>query len=321
MNIYKSFILFLTVFAAAPSYAQPWKSGTKALQTIRNGAAPVALKLPRVSGAAATPARLAAQSATFRVQYLQASRAVELAAKNITKPVELTYENKPIVIGTPAAGISPVDKRKVALTMAKRQQEQVLYNWGKSLADANALGYRTAPQITAENETVLLTINRNTAVIHPGQAAGNETVITPVEIGINAQALQAATDAFTPTTLTAVFAEDPALLAGFFYLHENFMESMAQFDAAAQARHTIPTGGLKNWLKGKSAQTKLINNNHLHTAANLAADTASLLKFMSQHEEVFSPALESYKKIMRLHNANSNTPSVFQNFWNQLTSI
>lgn len=321
MKTCKLFVLFLTASAATVSYAQAGRAGEGALQAIRKGTAAVALNPRALPRAVTAHARLAEQSAVFRTQYAQAAQAAEQAAKNMAKPVELSYGKKPVVIGTPSAGTAPVARRKVALTAAKRQQEEVMYNWGEALDKANALGYRTAPLITVEDETVLLTINRNTAVIRSGQANGSETVITPVEIGVNALTLKSAAEVFTPDMLAAVFAEDPAQAAGFFYLHENFKNSLAQFQAASDAFNMLPTGRFKSWLRGNAKQTQLVHSNYDRSAANLAVDTAYLLKFMSMHTEVFSSALESYGKIMRLHNANAHTPSVFQNFWNQPTSI
>lgn len=312
--------LILTILAfcvSAAGFAQGLKH-LKSLKNIRMGAAPIQIKTLR------TP-RLSAGPAHFQTRYSEALKTLETATRNAAAPVELTYTKQPVVIGAPTSPkIGTITRQKMALTQAQKQVDRVLYDWGESLARTNLSGYKTAPSVTGQpNGEAVLILNGNTAFIRTTPAKEGETVITPAEIGINADALNAAAAPLTREMLAAVWKESPEKIAQFVYLQQNFTESWEEFKAAADALHTLAPGKKPlEWLTGPSAQTQLVRQNYNYAAANLGASSAELLKFMSlQADEICTSALESYRSIMRLHNQNSHTPDVFQTFWERPVSI
>ena len=314
MKTSKILFFLLAACAAVPASAQKWKAGEGALQAIRTAQTAVRLNVTALPGNLSAT-RAAAQSAAFRSQYTQALQAVKDAARSAAAPVELTYKAKrPVEIG--GQGIGPVARRKMAVTAKQR------HDWGKTLADNQALGLKNAPRVARENDAPVLIHNKNKAFIRSQKADAGETVITPVEIGVNAATLKSATEGLTPDMLTAVFNQTPEHAAGFFYLHEQFTQSLAKFEASADALHTLAaTTSLKERMFGPSEQTVLIRQNYGNAAANLAEDAINLLKFMELHPDVFSASLKSYREIMRLHNVNSHTPATFQTFWKNPVSI
>lgn len=321
MDMKTSKILFLLLAActAVSASAQKWKAGEGTLQAIRTAKTAVRLNVTALPGNMSAT-RAAAQTAAFRSRYAQAMQAVKEATRQVAAPVELTYKAKtPVTIG--GQGIGPAAKRKLAVTAKQRQMEEVLYDWGKNLADNQALGLKNAPRVVKENDTPVLIHHKNKAFIRSQKAEAGETVITPVEIGVNAVTLKAATEGLTPM-LTAVFNQTPEHAAGFFYLHEQFTQSLAQFEASADALNTLAaTSTLKERVFGPSEQTVLIRQNYANAAANLAEDAINLLQFMELHPKAFSSPLESYREIMRLHNVNSHTPATFQTFWKSQVTI
>lgn len=323
MKTHTLFICLLACSASASVYGQGApKNALGALRSIRAAESAVKLNLSRPAGIALPSARVAEKSAQFGKQYQNATAALQTAQAKVSAPIELPANAKPrVVLGGGNAAVGPIAKRKVDVTVKQRQVDEVLYNWGEMLArnQTNA----AAPQLSLEGDEVILTLKRKQAAIRPDQVPG-ETVITPVEIGVNASALKSATDPFQPNIITAIFKEEPEYAAQFTYLHENFTRSLAEFEAASDALHTLlpSKGSLKNLRPGQAAQNKTIRQNHTYAAANLAVDAMNLLQFMDLHREIFAPSLQSYTEVMHLHNSGgAHIPATFQNFWKTQISI
>lgn len=323
MRISHLFILLLTAQLAVPGAAQVpgIKKIDSAVKSIRRAEGVVKLKLPNVTGITLSSREMARQSALFEKQYKKATADLEAAQKALSAPIELTYNKKPIVIGQ-TTPLAPAVTQKVTVSAKQHQIDDTLYNWGEMLAKNNTT--TSAPQLWFENESVILTLKPNRAIIGEIPDMGIETVITPLEIGVNATTLKSVTETYSQEMVTAIFQQNLEQAALFTYLHENFIQSLAQFDAAADAVHTLlpSKASWRNLKPGQSAQNQLIRQNYTHAAANLAIDTINLLQFMDLQREVFAPALQSYTEIMRLHNTSgAKIPATFQTFWKGQISI
>lgn len=323
MKTHSIFICLLACLACTSVCGQGApKKALGTLRSIRAAETAVKLNLPRPAGIALPAARVAEKSAQFGKQYQNAAAALQTAQAKVSAPVELTANAKPrVVLGAGNTAVGPIAKRKMDVTVKQRQVDEVLYNWGEMLARNQTSA--AAPQLALEGDNVVLTLSRKEAVIHPDRSTA-QTVITPVEIGANASALKAATDPYQPNILTAIFKETPEYAAQFTYLHENFIRSLDEFEAASDALHTLlpSRGSLKNLRPGQTAQNQTIRQNHLYSAANLAVDAMNLLQFMDLHRDVFAPSLQSYTEVMHLHNSRgTHIPATFQTFWKAQISI
>ncbi len=317
MKISRFFILLASAHLALPSAAQV-KSLTKAdaaLKSIRSAQSVVQLKAFKPAGITFSAGRLARESAAFAKQYQEANAALQNAKIKRGAPIELTYNAKPAPASA-TTSVGSATKRKVDLAVKQHQADEVLYNWGEMMAKNKPAA--ETPQLSSENGNVILTLRTKKAVIQNGPNTGPETVITPVEIGVNADVLKSATEAYSSDMLTSVFQQTPENAAQFIYLRENFIRSQARFEAAADAVHSLlpSKGSWKNWKPSQIRQNQLIRQNYTNSAANLAVDAINLLQFMDLHREIFSSGLQSYAEIMHLHNASgAQIPATFQTFW------
>lgn len=322
MKTHSLLICLLACSAVATVYGQGTpKNALGVLKSIRAAESAVKLNLSRPAGIAFPAARVAEKSAQFGKQYQNAAAALQTAKAKAASPVELTAPAKPRVVLGETVSVGPIAKRKADVAIKQHQVDDTLYKWGEMLAK-NQTG-TSAPQLSLEGDEVILTLNHKQAAIRPDNPSG-KTVITPVEIGVNASTLKSATAPFQPNIITSVFKETPEYAAQFTYLHENFLRSLAEFEAATDALHTLlpAKGSWKNWKPSQAEQNRLIRQNYTYAAANLAVDSINLLQFMDLHHEVFAPSLQSYTEIMRLHNASgAATPATFQNFWKAQISI
>lgn len=310
---------------ALPVSAQKWKAGEGALKAIRGGIGVVRLT-PAVPSAAQTTAARQAATAAARSQYQMAQRTFEQARKNLSAPVTLPKTPQRIEIGgNNSKRIGEMTRRSLAVTAAKRQTEETLYEWGKALEQEHQTAL--APKTFLENNQIIFTVNGNKAVIGTPEDAAGQTVITPKDITENAYTLKAILDGYPQDTVnivTTLFGH-PEAGAEFFYLKENFMASWETLHAATDAVDEFifsSKKSVKELIFGPSKQTKLLQQNYRTASANMAVNMTAMLQFFAKRpSKLFQTSLESHYHIMKLKNQNTNAPSVFLDFWNKPTAI
>lgn len=312
---------------ALPASAQKWKVNPITLLDISRGAARVELDLICGHSTNAVLARCSAMPPELLPKHNAAIRGMASNYYHFRRIWEQdrAHRANPITILPKAQGVeidalTPKVERCMTIRYIQQQMDDALYSWGKMVADRRFKGARREPYLEWVNFNAVLSVNGNKAVISLSSKGKNETVFTPSEIGVNANALQTAAAPLTPDVLLTIYNQTPDIAAEFFYLYQNFTEALEKFKASAQAADKLLATKIswETWLNDKSQQNSILRQNYEFAAANLALHTVNLLQFMAhQPQGLFAASLQVYQTIMKQNNQGKIRPSQFPEFWNQ----